>query len=853
MKKILLSILCLFSIFAIHAEEVTVTFSEQGYTNAQEVTELAINGDLTATFNQGENSTTPKYYNTGKAFRLYAKNTMTITAPEGATINSIVMTTGSGDYVVNAGSAVSAGTLAIDGTTATISDINSNSVVFTQGGSKGHVRIVTLTVSYEKASTGATLAKPTASVADGIIYNATEVELSGEGTIYYTTDGTEPTAESAVYSSAIAIDTFGATTTIKAIAINGKDYSDVATFKYNLKVANPEFSVKGGVHEKLTGTNALKFSTETTTATILYNNRGGDPITAGSKTYGQLSVLSSATVKAVAFVKTAEGDSIFSDIVEEEYIISPIKPFKAAMEVVSGKKYLIAYEGTALIPHNKTVNYGYMSGIATTVNGEFIEINDYYGFTFTETETEGEYTIMGGDNRYLYASFKESESGIEYYKSINVGEDISDKGDAAIWVVSIDDDFTASITNKESGFTFQYSTQYKNFETNSAATNLPILYELGEYPTLDITPENWSTLPSITEIVVTCESGIALNESDDCFATYRGDDYITMDLGYGVVSEDGKSVVYTLEKPIEANGSYYITFPAGLFTLNPDGLAIESTETTRSYTVENLNVLELVYANPDNMSNVKSIEYLYFEFNQDIFDNVNGAVITDDKGNEYPLQVTYTDGWGEATPYTALCLKTSEPITTPGTYTFVLKKDYAYAGTDIKIENDLTYTFNITEGLKIVSISPIEGATTSSIDEFIIECNQDIQCWAEAFYVEGNDGSERFFTPSMTDKDGNELPYNMIRLVADTPITTAGTYTLFIEDYNIVNTDWMNQEILPAKPYVFVFDGNSIVTGIENIEAENDNNTIFDITGRKVNEITKPGLYIINGKKVIIK
>ena len=851
MKKILLSILCLFSIFAIHAEEVTVTFSEQGYGNAQEVTELVINSDLVVAFSKGGNSsTTPKYYNTGNAFRLYAKNTMTITAQEGTAIKSIVMTTGSGENVVNAESSVSLGKLEIDGTTATISDINSNSVVFTQGGSKGHVRIVTMTISYEKVSTGATLPEPVASVNPGTIYNATEVELSGEGTIYYTTDGTEPTTASTVYSGAIAIDTFGSTTTIKAIAIDGEDYSDVATYSYNLKVANPVFSVKGGVYVKLTGENALKFTTETTTATILYNNRGGDPITAGSKTYGQLSVLSTATVKAVAFVKTAEGDSIFSDIVEEDYIISPIKPFKATMNIVSGNKYAIACDDVALIPHKKTVNYGYMSGIKVTAKGEFIETNDYYSFTFTETETEGEYTIMGGDNRYLYSSLKKEG---EYYNSINVGEDISDKGDAAIWTVSIDDDFTASITNKASGFTLQYSTQYKNFETKSGATNLPILYELGEYPTLDITPANWSTLPAITEIVVRCESGIALNESDDCYATYRGDDYITKDLGYGVVSEDGKSVVYTLETPIEANGDYFFTFPAGLFTLNPDGLAIESSATNRSYTVDNPNILELVYANPDNMSNVKSIEYLYFEFNQDIFDNVNDAVITDDNGNEYPLQVTYTDGWGESTPYYALCLKTTEPITTPGTYTFVLKKEYIYAGDNIRIDNDLTYTFNITESLKVVSISPIEGTATSSIDELIIECNQDIMCWAEAFYVTGSDGSERFFAPSMTDKDGNELPYNMIRLVADTPITTAGTYTLYIEDYNIVNTDYANQEILPTQQHVFEFDGNSIVTGIEGIEAENGNNTIFDITGRKIEKITKPGLYIINGKKVIIK
>ena len=322
MKKILLSVLCLFSIIAVRADEVTVTFADLGYENAQEVTELAINGSLTATFDKGGNaSTTPKYYNTGKAFRLYGQNTMTITAADGTTISSIVMTTGTGSYVVNAESTVSCGALTIDGGTATISDINASEFVFTQGGTKGHVRIVSMTITYTAEETGATLSAPVASVEPGVIYNTTSVELSceSEGTIHYTTDGTQPTEESPVYAGAIAISEFGTTTNIKAVVINGSNYSDVATFSYSLRVADPIFSIEGGVYEKLSGANALKFSTETTGATILYNNRGGDPKTEGSKTWGSLSVLSTATIQAVAFVINAEGDSIFRNVVKEYF------------------------------------------------------------------------------------------------------------------------------------------------------------------------------------------------------------------------------------------------------------------------------------------------------------------------------------------------------------------------------------------------------------------------------------------------------------------------------------------------------------------------------------------------------
>ena len=45
----------------------------------------------------------------------------------------------------------------------------------------------------------------------------------------------------------------------------------------------------------------------------------------------------------------------------------------------------------------------------------------------------------------------------------------------------------------------------------------------------------------------------------------------------------------------------------------------------------------------------------------------------------------------------------------------------------------------------------------------------------------------------------------------------------------------------------------SAVTSISNIAVENAENVIYDITGRRVNEITKAGIYIVNGKKVLVK
>ena len=50
-----------------------------------------------------------------------------------------------------------------------------------------------------------------------------------------------------------------------------------------------------------------------------------------------------------------------------------------------------------------------------------------------------------------------------------------------------------------------------------------------------------------------------------------------------------------------------------------------------------------------------------------------------------------------------------------------------------------------------------------------------------------------------------------------------------------------------------VFGDEKAVTSIENIAVENKATAIYDITGRKVKEITAAGIYIVNGKKVFVK
>ena len=55
-----------------------------------------------------------------------------------------------------------------------------------------------------------------------------------------------------------------------------------------------------------------------------------------------------------------------------------------------------------------------------------------------------------------------------------------------------------------------------------------------------------------------------------------------------------------------------------------------------------------------------------------------------------------------------------------------------------------------------------------------------------------------------------------------------------------------------AASYSFAFGDGT--TGVEEVKGENEEvKAIFDLTGRKVEAITAPGIYIVNGKKVLVK
>ena len=683
---------------------------------------------------------------------------------------------------------------------------------------------------------------PVFNTAAGIYYNPFNVEISGSD-IYYTLDGTTPTENSTPYTGAISISKFDTSTIIKAASYTNNTWSEVVTAVYELQVAAPVFSTKGGVYEKLTKDDALTFTTETSGATIWYNAYGKDPETEGSKAYGALSVLATNTIKAVAFVTNDKGEKIFSKTTSEHYEISPIALFISANKV-NNAKYIMNCGNDVASSFFNSISSGNLNSIEiANSKNKYIETNEFNGFTFT-ADNEG-YTIQDAYGRYLSPN---SNNGFNATKT--------KPASGAVWSINIDSKtLLATIQNIADGKVIAYDTENRTFgaysQTTSAHT-LPAMYEAIEYNTITITPADGDTLTEFSEITVTCGSKIKYKKTLESYAYYKIGNSFSKTLFKSSKNIDDNTIKFTTKEPIKSNNEYTVIFPAGTLCIDPDGLAKENKEIILRYTVVSNEILEVTYANPDNGESVDSLEYLYFEFNQAINANFDNAVITDDKGNEYPLSLSEYDPWGELCTEKILCLKTNEPIETDGTYTFVLTKENICAkeNSELTIERDITYSFTVVERLKINSITPNNSDIYDSIDNITIEFNKPAfhENITEIIVLDSNNQSYTF-TKTTTEEETTSLTF-----ASATPITTAGTYSFTIEN-NVIyrenpNSDINEIDAIPETTFTFIV---KYPTSIENIDAVKEDTNIYDLTGRRINKIDNAGIYIINNKKQLVK
>lgn len=388
MKKFLLALFCLVGFMAAYAVEATVTFSDLGFTNGQEVSTVKVDDNVSLGFLKGTNSNTPKYYSSGTAMRIYGGNNLEVVGSTATTINSVTFTTVSSNPV-HADSEVSAGTMTIESTKTTITNVNASKLVFTQGGTSGHVRIVSVTVNY-------TLGEATQVNAPVITPNGGEVTADSEisiscatdgASIYYTIDGTEPSATNGtLYSAPFKLS---AAATVKAIAVkSGLDNSSVTETSFTFPVANigefisaanPHATTIAGPVTVVAQSGSYLFLQDETGRIVAfgslentYNN--GDQLTNIKGTYTVYNGLTEMNVVASSFGQATAGQAVEPEelTLEElgiDNLLAYVKVTGVTIPEGSGKSFTITDATGTEVPMYNTLNITVPTGENLTVVG----------------------------------------------------------------------------------------------------------------------------------------------------------------------------------------------------------------------------------------------------------------------------------------------------------------------------------------------------------------------------------------------------------------------------------------------------------------------------------------------------
>ncbi|HYU45001.1 MAG TPA: chitobiase/beta-hexosaminidase C-terminal domain-containing protein, partial [Terriglobales bacterium] len=120
-------------------------------------------------------------------------------------------------------------------------------------------------------------------------------DVSPGVSIYYTRDGSTPTASSTLYTGPIALN---GTTTLKAIAVgNGYGASVVTSATYTFVAATPTFSPTPGTY---TAPVSVKLSGASPGVPIYYTTDGSTPTTSSTLYTGVFPVSATTTIKAIA-------------------------------------------------------------------------------------------------------------------------------------------------------------------------------------------------------------------------------------------------------------------------------------------------------------------------------------------------------------------------------------------------------------------------------------------------------------------------------------------------------------------------------------------------------------------------
>ena len=324
----------------------------------------------------------------------------------------------------------------------------------------------------------------------------------------------------------------------------------------------------------------------------------------------------------------------------------------------------------------------------------------------------------------------------------------------------------------------------------------------------------------------------------------------TIDYGWGVTigttaTVEGNVLKLVAFSPIKDKGQYPLTIPAGVVTRASDGVAYEGGVFTFEVKEKEKEPLAVVKVTPE--AEVEKLDVITIEFNYNMSVNAMSAVVATIANADNSISYTFNTMDDIKYDGKVITFNLGEnAITASGEYTLTIPSGLISATDGTKYTG--THTFTV--------VAPA-APETFAVEAFLFPAPQGEVTKISGIRVEANQGQLLSALPTgwtFTNEAGKEFDmkiewlydYETILIMFNPAIEEAGTYTLNIPAGSLKTDDGKECE---AATFEFTI---GIPIGIDGIEAEGEQ-TIYDLTGRKIETITKGGIYIVNGKKVMVK
>lgn len=344
-------------------------------------------------------------------------------------------------------------------------------------------------------------------------------------------------------------------------------------------------------------------------------------------------------------------------------------------------------------------------------------------------------------------------------------------------------------------------------------------------------------------------------------------EYGEEDIEYNLEADDPQAeepfmrqvgAVIRLPETITEPGRYTVVVPGSFFRFGEQYNSYLNKETIINYVIEAAAQPADVTTDPADGSTVEALKTILITFNNETEASPSwsyNASLTDAEGKEVTTGTIDLGPSGAAWNVCQIVL--AEEVTTPGTYTLNLPAGAFVVGSDYRNSEAMAFTYTVGKALPTVETDPADGSTVNRLKDIKVT------------FVNETDAAGGSGNAILTNAEGAEVttgscntgsfsdPLNVCYIELKDEVIEAGTYKLNVPaGAFILGAEGDRQS--EAMEFTYIVSG---LVGIDNMLINsNETVSIYNAKGMlvrqgKAAEAVKGlnGLYIINGKKVMLK